>query len=161
MSEKASGIFADSDIWHLRRLAHLFPPVSAHAHGEVHCRCRARRDFYFLPPVKSPQGLPVPLVHFPQARAVKGKSRRSSESLRRGIWQQSWFTSAVKSSEHLQPPLHASFPASFGDKLCVQQTKTSPGSKMRLMRSRQCVHSGDDQESRIGWDRRFEVEKHK
>lgn len=144
--------FADGDIRHLHLhcLAHLSPPVSAHAHGEVHYRCRARRHFYFLPLCQIPPKAVCPPVHFPQARAVKGKSQRSSESQRRDICQQSWFTSAMKSYEYLQLPLHASFLASFGEKLCARQIKISPESKMRLMRSRRYVHSGDGKELRIG-----------
>jgi len=58
------------------------------------------------------------------------------------------------SNEGLQAPAaspHASFPASSGEKLCLQQPKTSLGSKMGLMRSRQWARYGDhDRESRIG-----------
>lgn len=132
-SEKALGNSASGDIHHLHCFPHFSPLVSAHAHDEVHCRCRVRRDVLLFPPPQIPTRVACPPYAFLWGQGSGGESWRGSKSQWRGIWQQS--------SQHLQPPLHANFAASFGDNLCVQQTKTSLGYTVRLTESRQCVQN--------------------
>lgn len=54
-----------------------------------------------------------------------GKAEGEVSPRRGGIWQLSWFTLAMKSSEHLQPPLCATFPASSREVMCTTDKNLS------------------------------------
>lgn len=141
--------FADTDIHHLTSCS-LLPSCVCSCTGWSGLQW-ARRDFHF---VISHWRVACPLLHFSQARAMKRKSWRNIESLWRasGISEDIWVPA-------LSPP--CKLPCKLWRCFMYKRQKSSSESKMRLMRSRKCADSEDDKALRIGWDRRFEVVKHK
>lgn len=80
---EGSGNFPDTDNPPSELLDHISPPVSAHVWGEVHCRCTTVEPGGIFTFSVKPH---CPLLHFPQARAVKRRSWRNTESQWRGVW---------------------------------------------------------------------------